>query len=90
MWHVALQHNGFTRKTPLQQSLRVNRIHEGVAMSGVNPRLVSEQPRLFQLRLSNAYGLSAETDTNSLGLGGHHVWIPREKIVPAPPVTAGI
>jgi prepilin-type processing-associated H-X9-DG protein/prepilin-type N-terminal cleavage/methylation domain-containing protein len=32
----------------------------------------------------NAYGMSALTDTNSLGLGGHYVWNP--PIVPAPPV----
>jgi prepilin-type processing-associated H-X9-DG protein/prepilin-type N-terminal cleavage/methylation domain-containing protein len=32
----------------------------------------------------NAYGMSARTDTNSLGLGGHYVWNP--PLVPAPPV----
>ena len=32
----------------------------------------------------NSYGLSASTDTDSLGIGGHHVWhYPQE---PAPPV----
>lgn len=33
----------------------------------------------------NAYGVSARTDTNSLGLGGHYVWNPPR--VPAPPVS---
>jgi len=33
----------------------------------------------------NAYGMSARTDTNSLGLGGHYVWNPPR--VPAPPVN---
>lgn len=33
----------------------------------------------------NAYGMSARTDTNSLGLGGHHVWNP--PLVPAPPIS---
>jgi prepilin-type processing-associated H-X9-DG protein/prepilin-type N-terminal cleavage/methylation domain-containing protein len=33
----------------------------------------------------NAYGMSARTDTNSLGLGGHYVWNPPR--VPAPPVS---
>jgi prepilin-type processing-associated H-X9-DG protein/prepilin-type N-terminal cleavage/methylation domain-containing protein len=33
----------------------------------------------------NAYGMSARTDTNSLGLGGRHVWDPPR--VPAPPIS---
>jgi prepilin-type processing-associated H-X9-DG protein/prepilin-type N-terminal cleavage/methylation domain-containing protein len=34
----------------------------------------------------NCYGMSAQTDTNSLGLGGHHIWISSSQ-QPAPPVN---
>jgi prepilin-type processing-associated H-X9-DG protein len=35
----------------------------------------------------NTYGMSAKTDTNSLGLGGHHVWdFPRNSRYTAPPI----
>ena len=34
----------------------------------------------------NCYGMSDSTDTNSLGLGGHHIWV-SEKTQPAPPVN---
>ena len=35
----------------------------------------------------NAYGMSAQTDTNSLGLGGHYVWdFPKNTRYTAPPV----
>jgi prepilin-type N-terminal cleavage/methylation domain-containing protein/prepilin-type processing-associated H-X9-DG protein len=34
----------------------------------------------------NCYGMSAQTDTNSLGLGGHHIWVDL-KHQPAPPVN---
>ena len=34
----------------------------------------------------NSYGLSAQTDTNSLGLGGHNVWNSTNSRWPAPPV----
>jgi prepilin-type processing-associated H-X9-DG protein/prepilin-type N-terminal cleavage/methylation domain-containing protein len=33
----------------------------------------------------NSYGMSVKNDTNSLGLGGHHVW--SDSHVPAPPVS---
>jgi prepilin-type processing-associated H-X9-DG protein/prepilin-type N-terminal cleavage/methylation domain-containing protein len=33
----------------------------------------------------NSYGLSAPADTNSLGIGGHHVWYSTQ--LPAPPVA---
>jgi len=34
----------------------------------------------------NCYGMSAQTDTNSLGLGGHHIWIDSSH-QPAPPIN---
>jgi prepilin-type processing-associated H-X9-DG protein/prepilin-type N-terminal cleavage/methylation domain-containing protein len=34
----------------------------------------------------NCYGMSARTDTNSLGLGGHHIWVDVTH-QPAPPVN---
>jgi prepilin-type processing-associated H-X9-DG protein/prepilin-type N-terminal cleavage/methylation domain-containing protein len=34
----------------------------------------------------NVYGMSASTDTNSLGLGGHHIWVDFTH-QPAPPVN---
>jgi prepilin-type processing-associated H-X9-DG protein len=34
----------------------------------------------------NWYGLSAQTDTNSLGLGGHYIWDAKDSRLPAPPV----
>ena len=34
----------------------------------------------------NCYGLSAHTDTNSLGLGGHHIWVDFTH-QPAPPIN---
>ena len=34
----------------------------------------------------NCYGMSTITDTNSLGLGGHHIWV-SESTQPAPPVN---
>ena len=35
----------------------------------------------------NTYGTSAQTDTNSLGLGGHYVWdFPKNTRFTAPPV----
>jgi len=35
----------------------------------------------------NSYGMSARTDTNSLGLGGHHIWGPGFMDSPAPPIN---
>ena len=36
----------------------------------------------------NAYGMSTRTDTNSLGLGGHHLWMNRSSEQnPAPPIN---
>ena len=36
----------------------------------------------------NAYGMSAQTDTNTFGLGGHHPWMVRAaELNPAPPVS---
>jgi prepilin-type N-terminal cleavage/methylation domain-containing protein/prepilin-type processing-associated H-X9-DG protein len=36
----------------------------------------------------NAYGMSTRTDTNSLGLGGHHLWMLRASAHdPAPPIN---
>jgi prepilin-type N-terminal cleavage/methylation domain-containing protein/prepilin-type processing-associated H-X9-DG protein len=36
----------------------------------------------------NAYGMSTRTDTNSLGLGGHHLWMLRaSEHDPAPPIN---
>ena len=35
----------------------------------------------------NAYGLIAPTATNSLGLGGHNIWDPKDLRMPAPPVN---
>jgi prepilin-type processing-associated H-X9-DG protein/prepilin-type N-terminal cleavage/methylation domain-containing protein len=38
----------------------------------------------------NTYGMSAQTDTNSLGLGGHYVWdFPKNTRYTAPPVREG-
>ena len=88
-WHVALQHNGFTfSQNPTNNRYASIWIHEGVwqCPSASTPASFPSNHAYFSYGY-NAYGLSAETDTNSLGLGGHHVWIPREKIVPAPPVA---
>ena len=36
----------------------------------------------------NSYGMSTRTDTNSLGLGGHHLWMNRSSEQnPAPPIN---
>jgi prepilin-type N-terminal cleavage/methylation domain-containing protein/prepilin-type processing-associated H-X9-DG protein len=37
----------------------------------------------------NVYGLTTKTDTNSLGLGGHHLWLDYHSVAhdPAPPVS---
>ena len=36
----------------------------------------------------NAYGISTRTDTNPLGLGGHHLWLVRSaEQNPAPPIS---
>jgi prepilin-type processing-associated H-X9-DG protein/prepilin-type N-terminal cleavage/methylation domain-containing protein len=88
-WHVALQQNGLIfSQNPTNNRYASIWIHEGVwqCPSASTPASFPSNQVYFSYGY-NSCGLSAETDTNSLGLGGHHVWIPREKIVPAPPVS---
>lgn len=87
-WHVALQQNGLIySQNPTNNRYASIWIHEGVwqCPSATTPAAFPSNQVYFSYGY-NAFGLSAETDTNSLGLGGQHVWIPRKKIVPAPPI----
>ena len=45
-----------------------------------------DHPESFADYGYNAYGMTTPTDTNSLGLGGHHIWVSPEQ-QPAPPVN---
>lgn len=51
-----------------------------------SPPLGAEHPESFWDYGYNAYGMTAATDTNSLGLGGHHIWVSPDQ-QPAPPVN---
>src|ERR1017187_3628073 len=89
-WHVALQQNGLIfSQNPTNNRYASIWIHEGVWQCPSAPTPVSFLTNHFAYFSYgyNGFGLSAQTDTNSLGLGGHHVWIPGEKIVRAPPVS---
>lgn len=87
-WHVALQQNGLIfSQNPTNNRYASIWIHEGVWQCPAAPTPASFPSNQVYFSYGyNSCGLSAETDTNSLGLGGQHVWIPRAKIVPAPPV----
>lgn len=87
-WHVNLQQTGLAAAQQSTNQLKAAVwLHEGVwqCPAAISPTGLSPQPAYFSYGY-NGYGLSAQTDTNSLGLGGRKVWIPSEKIVPAPPV----
>jgi prepilin-type N-terminal cleavage/methylation domain-containing protein/prepilin-type processing-associated H-X9-DG protein len=87
-WHVALQQNGLIfSQNPTNNRYASIWIHEGVwqCPSAQTPASFPSNRVYFSYGY-NGFGLSAETDTSSLGLGGQHVWIPRQKIVPAPPI----
>ena len=88
-WHVALQQNGLIfSKNPTNNLYAKIWIHEGVwqCPSAFTPSSYSTSAVFFSYGY-NAFGLSAQTDINSLGLGGHNVWMPRKKIFPAPPIN---
>ncbi len=89
-WHVALQQNGLIfSQNPTNNRYASIWIHEGVwqCPSAPTPASFLTNHSVYFSYGYNGFGLSAVTDTNSLGLGGQHVWIPRKHIVPAPPVS---
>jgi prepilin-type processing-associated H-X9-DG protein/prepilin-type N-terminal cleavage/methylation domain-containing protein len=88
-WHVALQQNGLIfSQNPTNNLYASIWIHEGVWQCPSAPTPASSPTnQVFFSYGYNAFGLSAFTDTNSLGLGGHNVWIPSKKIFPAPPIN---
>jgi prepilin-type processing-associated H-X9-DG protein len=86
-WEAAFQHSEFSTTT--------NHVSSGKYLSqGVWKCPAVFKPHSFltnRFYISygyNAYGMSAQTDTNSLGVGGHYVWdFPRNTRWPAPPVN---
>jgi prepilin-type processing-associated H-X9-DG protein/prepilin-type N-terminal cleavage/methylation domain-containing protein len=86
-WVAALQHSELSTTT--------NRVSSGKYLSqGVWKCPSVFRPnsfptnRFFMSYGYNAYGMSAQTDTNSLGVGGHYVWdFPHNTRWPAPPVN---
>lgn len=88
-WHVNLQQNGLTAsKNPTSNLNAAAWIHEGVwqCPAAQTPSSFPKGQVYFSYGY-DAYGLSNQNDTNSLGLGGRNIWIPQKKIVPAPPVS---
>jgi prepilin-type processing-associated H-X9-DG protein/prepilin-type N-terminal cleavage/methylation domain-containing protein len=87
-WVAALQHGELSgARTATNRSPSHVYLHEGVWQCPSAHKPSSLPPNIGFLSYGYNYcGLSAQTDTNSLGLGGHFVWNgPR---VPAPPVRA--
>jgi prepilin-type processing-associated H-X9-DG protein/prepilin-type N-terminal cleavage/methylation domain-containing protein len=87
-WVAALQHGELSgARTATNRSPSHVYLHEGVWQCPSAHKPSSLPPNIGYLSYGYNYcGLSAQTDTNSLGLGGHFVWNgPR---VPAPPVSA--
>jgi prepilin-type processing-associated H-X9-DG protein/prepilin-type N-terminal cleavage/methylation domain-containing protein len=86
-WVAALQHSELSTTT--------NRISSGVYLSqGVWKCPAVFKPHSFPQGRGylsygyNAYGMSAQTDTNALGIGGHYIWdFPKNSRWPAPPVN---
>ena len=88
-WHVNLQQNGLAAsKNPTNNLNAAAWIHEGVwqCPATATPASFPKSQVYFSYGY-NGYGLSDQNDTNSLGLGGHGIWIPQKKILPAPPVN---
>jgi prepilin-type N-terminal cleavage/methylation domain-containing protein/prepilin-type processing-associated H-X9-DG protein len=82
-WIAVLRHEelpGNTNRVPLSQYL-----NQGIwkCPSAFRPPDYPEHTGYMSYGY-NEYGMSARTDTNSLGLGGHFVWT--ESRLPAPPV----
>lgn len=87
-WHMALQHNGLMlSENPTNHLNATEWLREGV-WKCPSARVPASFPtnQIYFSYGYNAYGLSAQTDSNSLGLGGHNVWIPRARLLPPPPI----
>jgi prepilin-type processing-associated H-X9-DG protein/prepilin-type N-terminal cleavage/methylation domain-containing protein len=86
-WVAALQHSELSTTT--------NRVSSGKYLSeglwkcpSVFRPNSSPTNRFFISYGYNGYGMSAQTDANSLGIGGHYVWdFPKNTRWPAPPVN---
>jgi prepilin-type processing-associated H-X9-DG protein/prepilin-type N-terminal cleavage/methylation domain-containing protein len=85
-WFSSLQHTELSQMT--------NHVSAGVYLSqGVWNCPAARKPSgwpqhvMYDSYGYNTYGMSAQTDTNSLGLGGHYVWdFPKNTRYTAPPV----
>ena len=88
-WHVSLQHSGLLiSENPTNHITASIWIHEGVwqCPTAYAPSSFTTNQVFFSYGY-NGYGLSAQTDTNSIGLGGHNVWNPTNHILPPPPIN---
>lgn len=89
-WMAALQHSELSgAKNSTNRVSSSVFLHQGVwqCPSATKPSSLPPHTGYFSYGY-NYYGLSTQTDTNSLGLGGHHVWdFPANTRWPAPPVT---
>jgi prepilin-type processing-associated H-X9-DG protein/prepilin-type N-terminal cleavage/methylation domain-containing protein len=83
-WMAALQHSELSSSTNRVNAAQY--LSQGVWLcpSAHRPSNLPPSTGYFSYGY-NDYGLSAQTDTNSLGLGGHYVW--HDSRVPAPPVN---
>jgi prepilin-type processing-associated H-X9-DG protein/prepilin-type N-terminal cleavage/methylation domain-containing protein len=88
-WTMALQHNGLLLSSnPTNHLNPSDWLREGVwkCPSARAPDSFPTNQVYFSYGY-NSYGLSAQTDADSLGLGGHNVWIPSLRHFPAPPIN---
>lgn len=87
-WHVALQNSGLSlSKNSTNQLNAAIWLSRGVwrCPAAVKPGNYPSNQVYFSYGY-NGYGLSAQSDTQSLGLGGHNVWVPKTHQFPPPPV----
>jgi prepilin-type processing-associated H-X9-DG protein/prepilin-type N-terminal cleavage/methylation domain-containing protein len=86
-WEAALQHSELSTATNRASSGRY--LSQGVWKCPAAFKPHSFPTNRFYISYGyNAYGMSAQTDTNSLGVGGHYVWdFPHNTHWPAPPMN---
>jgi len=86
-WEAALQHSELSTATNRVSSGRYLSESVWKCPSVFRPNSFPTN-RFYTSYGYNAYGTSAQTDTNSLGVGGHYVWdFPHNTRWPAPPVN---
>ena len=83
-WMAALQHSELSRSTNRVNAAQYLSQSVWLCPSAHKPSNLPPDTGYLSYGY-NYYGLSAQTDTNSLGLGGHYVW--HDSRVPAPPVN---